>query len=53
MSLPSVDNPRKYTLTTKVPKDVYLEVLNEAERQDRPVSQVAYQYLQRGRVSQK
>ena len=30
MPLPTKPNPRNYTLTMKVTKDTYLEVLNEA-----------------------
>jgi hypothetical protein len=49
MSLPTKPNPRKYTLTMKVTKDTYLEVLNEAERQDKSLSTVALQTFERGR----
>ena len=38
MPIPTKPNPRKYTLTMKVTKDTYLEVINEAERLDMPVS---------------
>ena len=37
----------------KVTKDTYLEVINEAERLDMPVSRVAYQTFERGREAQK
>jgi hypothetical protein len=53
MKLPSKPNPRKYTLTMKVTKDTYLEVVNEAERLDLPVSRVALQTFDRGREVQK
>ena len=53
MKLPTKPNPRKYTLTMKVTKDTYLEVVNEAERLDLPVSRVALQTFERGRQSQK
>jgi hypothetical protein len=49
MPLPTKPNPRKYTLTMKVTKDTYLEVLNEAERQDQSLSTVALQTFERGR----
>jgi hypothetical protein len=48
MTLPTKPNPRKYTLTMKVTKDTYLEVLNEAERQDKSLSSVALQTFKLG-----
>jgi len=53
MKLPTKPNPRKYTLTMKVTKDTYLEVINEAERLNVPVSRLAYQTFERGREAQK
>ena len=53
MPLPTKPNPRKYTLTMKVTKDTYLEVINEAERLDLPVSRVAFNTFERGRGVQK
>jgi len=53
MKLPTKLNPRKYTLTMKVTKDTYLEVINEAERLDLPVSRVALNTFERGREAQK
>lgn len=53
MKLPTKPNPRKYTLTMKVTKDTYLEVVNEAERLNVPVSRLAYQTFERGRDAQK
>jgi len=53
MPIPTKPNPRKYTITMKVTRDTYLEVLNEAERLDMPVSRVALQTFDRGRHAQK
>jgi len=53
MALPSKPNPRRYTLTMKVTKDTYLEVINEAERLDLPVSRVALDTFERGREARK
>jgi len=53
MALPSKPNPRRYTLTMKVTKDTYLEVINEAERLDLPVSRVALDTFHRGREARK
>lgn len=53
MKLPTKPNPRKYTLTMKVTKDTYLEVVNEAERLNVPVSRLAYQTFERGREVRK
>ena len=53
MKLPTKPNPRKYTLTMKVTKDTYLEVINEAERLNVPVSRLAYQTFERGRGVEK
>jgi len=53
MPLPTKPNPRNYTLTMKVTKDTYLEVLNEAERQDKSLSTVALQIFERGRIMDK
>ncbi len=53
MKLPTKPNPRKYTLTMKVTKDTYLEVVNEAERLDLPVSRVALNTFERGREVRK
>ena len=53
MPLPTKPNPRNYTISMKVTKDTYLEVLNEAERQDKSLSTVALQTLERGRSMDK
>ena len=53
MPLPTKPNPRKYTITMKVTKDTYLEVLNEAERQDKSLSTVALQTFERGQSMDK
>lgn len=53
MPIPNKPNPRRYTLTMKVTKDTYLEVINEAERLNVPVSRLAYQTFERGREAQK
>ena len=53
MKLPTKPNPRKYTLTMKVTKDQYLEVVNEAERLDLSVSRVALNTFERGREVRK
>jgi len=49
MQVPTKPNPRNYTITMKVTKDTYLEVLNESERQDQSLSTVALQTFERGR----
>lgn len=49
MPLPTKPNPKKYTITIKVTKDIYLEVLKEAERQRESLSTVASQTYERGR----
>jgi hypothetical protein len=49
MKLPTKPNPRNYTITMKVTKDTYLEMLNEAERQAQSLSSVALQTFERGR----
>ncbi len=53
MPIPTKPNPRTYTISMKVTRDTYLEVLNEAERLDLPVSRVALQTFDRGRHAQK
>jgi len=53
MPLPTKPNPRNYTLTMKVTKDTYLEVLNEAKRQGKSLSTVALQIFERGRIMDK
>jgi hypothetical protein len=53
MPLPTKPNPRNYTITMKVTKDIYLEVLNEAERQGKSLSSVAFQIFERGRIMDK
>jgi len=53
MPLPTKPNPRNYTITMKVTKDTYLEVLNEAERQGKSLSSVALQIFERGRIMDK
>jgi len=53
MALPTKPNPRNYTLTMKVCKDTYLEVVNESERQDVPMSRVVLQTFERGREARK
>jgi len=49
MPVPTKPNPRVYTISMKVTKDTYLEVLNEAERQDQSLSSFALQTFERGR----
>jgi hypothetical protein len=53
MPLPTKPNPRVYTITMKVTKDTYLEVLNEAKRQGKSLSSVALQIFERGRIMDK
>lgn len=53
MPIPTKPNPRKYTLSMKVTRDTYLEVINEAERLDMPVGRVVLQAFDRGWHAQK
>ncbi len=53
MPIPTKPNPRKYTITMKVTRDTYLEVVNEAERLDMPVGRLALKIFNRGRLHDK
>ena len=53
MPIPTKPNPRKYTLTMKVTKDVYTKFTNEAERTDVPVSRLVLETFEKGLGVQK
>lgn len=53
MPIPTKPNPRRYTLSMKVTKDVYTKFTNEAERTDVPVSRLVLETFEKGLGVQK